>query len=245
MKILKFTFILIGCTLIAFSCSKDPIDPVIPADDNKISTTAATNKCDYSPYSPGTTFTFELATKNTFDEKWTYVENRGNMTGYQDLNGKKYSIGKGFFPQDSSVKQDDGLIRCDGVGMFILAKGLDNGKDFELPVLQYPLTKSKTWKSAPITTTQQGYTTTNQYSYKVLNTGLTKTIKKNTFKDVIEIDESLIVTSTVLPQPFVFTYKRFYDKQVGLIQTIFYNTDFFTGKPDTSLMSSIVSYSIK
>ena len=244
MKILQFALILCGCTILMNSCKKDPVDV---ADDNQYSTAAATNKCDYSPYSVGSTFTFEIANKDYFTDKWSYVENRGNMTGYQDIGGKKYTVGTGFFPQDSSIKASEGFIRCDATGMYVLAKGLNNGKDFELPLLQFPITKSKAWKSTPITITQNGASTINQYTFKVANTGLKRKVKNNTFNDVIEMDESLIATSQFSGQTITqeIAYKRYYDKKLGIIETIFFLDDPFTGVKDTAFVSRLVSYSIK
>lgn len=248
MKIFKISAILFTVALLINSCGKDPVDPATTPDDNKISTTAATNKCDYSPYSPGTTFTFEYATKDFLSEKWSYSEYRGSVTEYRDLNGKKYSVGKGFFAQDTSSasRNTEGFIRCDGTGMFALAKGINNGKDAELPLLQYPLTKGKTWSSAAFTIAQNGATGTNQYKYKVVNVGLTKKVKNNTFKDVIEIEETVVFKTTVpFPIENEYKYTRFFDKQVGLIETIFLFEDPFTGDSDTTAIQRLVSFSIK
>jgi hypothetical protein len=247
MKTLQFAIILCGCSFLMFSCSKDPVDAATTPDDNKISTTPADNKCDYSPYSPGTTFTYELATKD-FNEQWKYAEFRGNVSGYKTIGTKKYSVGTGLFPQDSSRTPKEGYIRCDATGMYVLAQGFNNGQDMELNLIQYPVAKNKTWKSAAISQTVQGATIKYQYIYKILNTGLVKKIKTNTFNNVIELDESLVTTLTesgVTDTVSVTTLKRFYDKQVGHIQTAYLAENFFSGRIDTVFIQSIVSYSVK
>ena len=246
MKILQFALILCGCTILLHSCSKDPIET--PADNNQISTAAADNKCDYSPYSPGTTFTYELASKDIFNGQWNYAELRGNVSGYKTLNGKKYSVGTGMFPQDSSKTPKEGYIRCDATGMYVLGQKINNGADMELNLLQLPATKGKTWKSTPIVQTSQGVTFKSTYEYKILNVGLTKKVKNNTFKSVVELDESLVTTVTESGQTdtvSVTTFKRYYDKQVGHIETAYIAENFFSGKLDTVFIQRLVSYSIK
>ena len=250
MKFLQFAVLLTGFAILMNSCSKTPVD--VGVDDNTYSTTAAVNKCDYSPYSPGSSFTFEIGTKNPSSGKWSYAENRGNMTAYKDINGKKYTAGTGFFPQDSSMKATEGYIRCDAVGLYSIVKGLNNGADVDFQLLQYPLVKAKTWKSPTYVQTQNSngitVTTSNTYDFKVVNIGLTRKVKDKTFTEVAEIEESVTSVSGFQGQSFTskITYSRFYDKKLGIIETIFFNSDPFTGaRSDTALVQKLVSYSIK
>lgn len=237
----------LSSSLVYVSCSADAVEPTT---SSSASTTPATNKCDYSPYSVGSTFTSEVAVKNIFDGKWSYSESKTSVTGLKDIGGKKWSTGMGIFSGDttSQVQSKEGYVRCDGAGTYALLKGVGaNGADLELNYLQYPLTKNKTWKSNPVSISQQGITQKFYYQYTVLNTGLTKKIKNTTFKDVVEIEEKLIVSVTYNGDTDISetVLKRFFDKTAGHIQTISFFENPFTGDVDTALVQSLVSYNIK
>ena len=246
MKILQSAFVLLGCATAFLSCQKDGITTLEPSVLNP---NPAVNKCDYSPYSVGSTFTFELATKNIQANKWSFAENKGSMTRLLDTLTQKYSVGVGFFPQDTSVKKTESFIRCDAMGLYVLAKGINNGKDMELPMLQYPLTVGKTWKSAVVTTTFSGGNSTFYYEYKVIKTGTSRLVKATTFTDVAEIQESIVLSTQYTGSPAISqtsTYSRFYDKKAGVIETIFfYQNPFLPNVKDTSMVQKLVLYNIK
>ena len=112
--------------------------------------------------------------------------------------------------------------------------------------------KAKTWKSPTYVQTQNSngitVTTSNTYDFKVVNIGLTRKVKDKTFTEVAEIEESVTSVSGFQGQSFTskITYSRFYDKKLGIIETIFFNSDPFTGaRSDTALVQKLVSYSIK
>jgi hypothetical protein len=229
------------------SCGKDPVNPT---EENVVSTAPAVNKCDFSPYSVGSTFTSEVGVKDILSGKWSYSEAKSSVTAYKDFNGKKWSTGTGFLSDVAAnqTQTKESYMRCDDKGAYLYVKGAGlNGQDIESPYLQYPLTKNKTWTSTPIINSVDGLTEKFFYHYTVVNTGLSKKIKNTTFTNVIEIDEKAldIITFDGDTDTIQVNVKRFFDKTAGHIQTLAFYQDPFTGKMDTAFVQNILSYYIK
>ena len=205
------------------------------------------DKFDYAPMSEGSSFTYEFLSKDSATGAWKTSEMQTNVGSKEDFQKQKWTIINHSEGQSLRAEATNELNRCDGFVWTKLLKTYNNQgvsvKNYEIPMLKYPLTKGKTWKSEdfPILINNEKALVFTMFA--VRETGLTRTVKDVVYRDVVRIDEEAAVEIRGIAE--TVPVSRFYDKKAGLIEAITFGENPITGREDTVSIQRLVRFDIK
>jgi hypothetical protein len=231
----------LGVSFLWVGCQKD--NSLI----NNSSTNVVNEHFDYAPLSVGSTFTYEFAKKDLTTGEWKTSEMSTGISNKEDFLKQTWTVINHSVSQDLRSVTSAELNHCDGYVFRKLLKTYnDQGvsiKNYEIPMLKYPLEKGKTWKSQDFVTQLNGARALVFTMFAVRNLSLTRTVKGTTYNDVIHVDEEAAVEINGVAE--TIPVSRFYDKKVGLIEAITFGEHPVTHDQDTVSIQRLVRYDIK
>jgi hypothetical protein len=226
-------------SLFLVGCQKDNSVPVVPTFDN--------TAYDYAPLTEGNTFTYSFSTKDMATGTWKTTEMQTQVSSQEDFQKQKWTVINHSIDQNLRADAPTELIHCDGYVMRKLLKTYNaqgvSIKNYEIPMLQYPLERGKTWKSKDFVTQINNQRALVFTMFAVRNTGLMRKVNGMLFKDVIHVDEEAAVEINGYAE--TIPVSRFYDKKAGLIEAVTFGEHPVTGVQDTVSIQRLVRYDVK
>lgn len=227
-------FAALAFLLLLVSCKKDD-----PLKNGQI--------CDFAPYSVGSTFTFSSTTFDPFTGAPMTSQSTSEVIGTEEYLGQNWSVGESL-AVGGGTGSGTGLTRCDDTGVYLLAKSANISgmqfDDLQIQLLSLPATVGKKWTSDPFSFSSGNIMTTITYESEITNTNLSLTFNGQTFNEVIEVKETVVLETGGFSFSGTVTY-RYFDKEVGSIRSVIVTDSGFGFEPDTSLVQEIVSWDIK
>jgi hypothetical protein len=217
--------------------------------DNSITTSPTDNDIsyDYAPLTEGNSFTYQFATKNLTTGEWKVTEMLTEVRSKEEFQKQKWTVINHLVNQNLRADAPTELIHCDGYAMRKLLKTYNaqgvSIKNYEIPMLKYPLEKGKTWKSQDFVTQVNNERALVFTMFAVRNTGLMRKVNGMLFKDVIHVDEEAAVEINGYAE--TIPVSRFYDKKAGLIEAITFGEHPLTGVQDTLSIQRLVDYQVR
>jgi hypothetical protein len=234
-----FSGITLSASFLFVGCQKDNIIVVNPIGN-------VTNS-DYAPLAQGCSFTYEFSTKDLATGEWKAAEMLTEINGSEDFQKQKWTVINHSMDQSLRAEPLSILNHCDGYVLRKLIKTFNaqgvSIKNYEIPMLKYPLEKGKTWKSKDFVTEVNKERALVFTMFAVRKMGLARTVKGLTFSDVIQVDEESAVEVRGIAE--TIPVSRFYDKKVGLIEAITFGEHPVTHEQDTLSIQRLVRYEIK
>jgi hypothetical protein len=240
---MTFSKLILSATLTAsllmVSCQKD----------NTIATSPTNNDIayDYAPLIEGNSFTYQFATKNLITGEWKVTEMLTEVRSKEEFQKQKWTVLNHSVNQILRADTPTELIHCDGSVMRKLLKTYNaqgvSIKNYEIPMLKYPLEKGKTWKSQDFVTQINNEKALVFTMFAVRNTGLMRKVNGLLFNDVIHVDEEAAVEINGFAK--TIPVSRFYDKKAGLIEAITFGEHPVTGVQDTVSIQRLVDYFVR
>jgi hypothetical protein len=226
-------------SLLTVGCQKDNSAPIVPTFDN--------TAYDYAPLTEGNTFTYSFSTKDMATGVWKTTELKTQVSSQEDFQKQKWTVLNHSVNQILRADAPSELIHCDGYVMRKLLKTYNaqgvSIKNYEIPMLQYPLERGKTWKSKDFVTQVNNERALVFTMFAVRNTGLMRKVNGMLFNDVIHVDEEAAVEINGYAQ--TIPVSRFYDKKAGLIEAVTFGEHPVTGVQDTVSIQRLVSFDIR
>ena len=231
--------IALTASLLWVGCQKDNSVPTVPIFDN--------TAYDYAPLTEGNTFTYSFSTKDPATGVWKTTEMRTQVTSQEDFQKQKWTVISHSMDQNQRGLLPNELSHCDGYVMRKLLKTYNEQgvaiKNYEIPMLQYPLERGKTWKSKDFVTQINNRKALVFTMFAVRNTGLMRKVNGMLFKDVIHVDEEAAVEINGYAE--TIPVSRYYDKKAGLIEAVTYGEHPVTHEQDTVSIQRLVSFNIR
>jgi hypothetical protein len=226
-------------SLLWVGCQKDNNAVSFPIDNN--------NSYDYAPLTEGNSFLYQFATKNLTTGEWSVTELQTDVNNKETFQSQQWNVVSHSMNQNLRGEMPVELSHCDG---FVLRKLLKTYnaqgvsiKNYEIPMLQYPIAKGKTWKSQDFVTQVNNQRALVYTMFAVRNTGLMRKVNGLLFTDVIHVDEEAAVEMNGVAE--TIPVSRYYDKKVGLIEAITFGEHPVTHEQDTMSIQRLVGYKIK
>jgi hypothetical protein len=225
-------------TLLWMGCQKN----------NSVTTTPTVidTSYDYAPLTEGNSFIYQFATKNLTTGEWKVTEMRTDVTSKETFQKQQWNVVSHSMNQNLRAEILNELSHCDGYVLKKLLKTYNaqgvSIKNYEIPMLQYPIAKGKTWKSQDFVTQVNSDRALVYTMFAVRNTGLMRKVNGMLFTDVIHVDEEAAVEINGIAE--TIPVSRYYDKKVGLIEAITFGEHPVTHEQDTMSIQRLVGYKI-
>lgn len=217
--------------------------------DNSVSTTPSVNDIayDYAPLLEGNAFKYQFAIKNLTTGAWTATEMQTEVSSKETFQQQEWRVVSHSINQNLRGETPVELSHCDGYVLRKLLKTYNaqgvSIKNYEIPMLKYPIEKGKTWKSQDFVTQVNNNRALVYTMFAVRNTGLLRKVNGLTFTDVIHVDEEAAVEINGVAE--TIPVSRYYDKKVGLIEAITFGEHPVTHEQDTLSIQRLVGYKVK
>jgi hypothetical protein len=225
-------------SLLWVGCQKDNSFGAIPTNN--------ITSYDYAPLTEGNSFTYQFATKNLTTREWKVTEMRTDVSSREEFQKQNWAVINHSINQNLRGEISYELSHCDG---YVLRKLLKNYnaqgvsiKNYEIPMLKYPIEKGKTWKSQDFITQINNEKALVYTMFAVRNVGLMRKVNGLLFTDVIHVEEEAAVEINGIAE--TIPVSRYYDKKVGLIEAITFVEHPVTHEQDTMSIQRLVGYKI-
>jgi hypothetical protein len=228
---LMFSFLWVGCQ------KENTTTTTLIEDDRTF---------DYAPYAAGNSFKYQFATKNLTTGAWSVTEMITDVNSKETFQQQQWNVVNHSMNQNLRGEMPDELTHCDGYVLRKLFKTYNSQgvsiKNYEIPMLRYPITKGKTWKSQDYVTQVNNSRALVYTMFAVRNTGLMRKVNGLLFNDVIHVDEEAAVEINGVAE--TIPVSRFYDKKVGLIEAITFGEHPVTHEQDTVSIQRLMGYKV-
>lgn len=183
----------------AYACRKE----------KSLETLEKTTPCSYSPYTVGSSFTYQYVSSVGDSSQYTLTVRADTA-----IEGRKYAILHDGY--------NDQFLRCDNGNYYLYERAMSL-PDYELKAgdrlfLHDDYPAGATWNDT-VYTTVSGLSQLNLLQYRVLERNVTRIVLGKTYRDVIVVkqDAAIIVGETTYPVGTIATY--YYAPGVGYIET--------------------------
>lgn len=239
---MAFSKLMLTATLTAsllwVGCQKDNRATSFPIENTSF---------DYAPLTEGNSFTYQFATKNHTTGEWTVAEMQTDVSRKETFQQQQWNIVSHSMNQNLRGEIPVELSHCDGYMLRKLLKTYNaqgvSIKNYEIPMLQYPIAKGKTWKSQDFVTQVNSQKALVYTMFAVRNMGLLRKVNGMTFTNVIHVDEEAAVEINGVAE--TIPVSRYYDKKVGLIEAITFGEHPVTHVQDTISIQRLVRYDVR
>jgi hypothetical protein len=216
--------------------------------DNSVGTIPKNNvtSYDYAPLTQGNSFMYQFAVKNLATGEWKVTEMRTDVISQEEFQKQNWAVINNSMNQNLRGEVSNELSHCDGYALRKLLKNYNaqgvSIKNYEIPMLKYPIEKGKTWKSQDFVTQVNNEKALVYTMFAVRNMGLMRKVNGLLFTDVIHVDEEAAVEINGIAE--TIPVSRFYDKKVGLIEAITFGEHPVTHEQDTISIQRLVGYKV-
>jgi hypothetical protein len=226
-------------SLLFVGCQKDNTAVSFPIDNNAT--------YDYAPIAEGNSFLYQFATKNLTTGEWSVTEMQTEVSNKETFQQQQWNVVSHSMNQNLRGEALNELSHCDGYVLKKLLKTYNaqgvSIKNYEIPMLQYPIAKGKTWKSKDFVTQINNNKALVYTMFAVRNTGLMRKVNGLLFTDVIHVDEEAAVEINGVAE--TIPVSRYYDKKVGLLEAITFGEHPVTHEQDTVSIQRLLGYKVR
>lgn len=178
--------------------------------EKSLETLVKTIPCSYSPYTVGSSFTYQYVNRLGDSSQYTLTVRADTV-----IEDRKYAILHDGY--------NDQFLRCDNGNYYLYERAMSL-PDYELKAgdrlfLHDDYPAGATWNDT-VHTTVSGLSQINLLQYRILERNVTWTVLGKTYRDVIIVkqDAAIIVGETTYPVGTIATY--YYAPGVGYIETV-------------------------